>query len=86
MASTNKTTRQDANRVIIRKLETAVEAFPDWRFHQILQNCGIEIANADQFFEESVETLSNMNSNPTMRTAHEMFVLDERAKYQGDDE
>ena len=52
-----KMTRQDANRKILEKIAKVVEAEPHWRFHQILQNIGIELRGHDQWFEESVETL-----------------------------
>ena len=55
-----KMTRQEANRKILEKIAKVVEAEPNWRFHQILQNIGIELQGQrgqDQWFEESVETL-----------------------------
>lgn len=55
-----KMTRQEANRKILEKIAKVVEAEPHWRFHQILQNIGIELhgqRGQDQWFEESVETL-----------------------------
>ena len=55
-----KMTRQEANRKILEKIAKVVEAEPHWRFHQILQNIGIEFQGQrgqDQWFEESVETL-----------------------------
>lgn len=53
-------TRLDANRKILELLKEAVEACPDWRFHQILQNIGVEQPAIDQWYEESDETLCNM--------------------------
>lgn len=56
-----KMTRQEANRKILEKIAKVVEAEPNWRFHQILQNIGIELQGQrgqDQWFEESVETLN----------------------------
>ena len=55
-----KMTRQEANRKILEKIAKVVEAEPNWRFHQILQNIGVELQGQrgqDQWFEESVETL-----------------------------
>lgn len=53
-------TRQEANRKILELVGTAIEEFPDWRFHQILQNMGIEQPAIDQWYEESDETLGNI--------------------------
>ena len=50
-------TRQEANRKLLEKIAKVVEAEPDWRFHQILQNIGIEDRDRDQWFDESVKTL-----------------------------
>ena len=52
--------RQEANRTILNLLSEAIEKNPDLRFHQILQNLGIEIPHTDQFYEESSKTLGNM--------------------------
>lgn len=55
-------TRLEANRLIIVKLSKAVEALPQWRFHQILHSFGIiDQEGRDRFFEESVETLKLLN-------------------------
>ena len=48
------------NRLIVSLLSEAVEKNPDLRFHQILQNFGVEVPNSDQFYEESSTTLSNL--------------------------
>ena len=53
-------TRQEANRQILELVGKAVEEFPDWRFHQILQNIGAEMPGTDQWYDESVETLNNI--------------------------
>ena len=53
-------TRLEANRKILELLAQALEKNPDLRFHQILQNLGIEIPHTDQFYEESSKTLGNM--------------------------
>lgn len=52
--------RQEDNRKILELVSRAVEEFPDWRFHQILQNLGIEHPFTDQWYEESGETLRNI--------------------------
>ena len=52
--------RQEANRKILELVSRAVEDFPDWRFHQILQNLGAEKPAIDQWYEESDETLCNI--------------------------
>ena len=52
--------RQEANRKILELVSRAVEDFPDWRFHQILQNLGVEQPAIDQWYEESDETLCNV--------------------------
>lgn len=58
--------RQKANRKILSLLSAAVEQYPDWRFHQILQNLQINLRDVtefkcqDQFYEESEETLDRI--------------------------
>ena len=58
--------RQEANRKILNLLSAAVEQYPDWRFHQILQNLHINLRDVtefkclDQFYEESEETLDRI--------------------------
>jgi len=58
--------RLEANRKIVAALTAAVEKYPDWRFHQLLQNIGLEPhpmasdAKIDRFYEESTETLEKM--------------------------
>ena len=51
--------RHEANREILEMVAKAVEEHPDWRFHQILQNIGVEKPGQDQWYEESEETLKN---------------------------
>ena len=51
--------RQEANREILELVKQSIEEHPDWRFHQILQNMGIEEPHNDQWHEESEETLTN---------------------------
>lgn len=41
------------------KLQRAIDKYPDQRFHQILQNIGIESPAEDQWYEESEVTLKN---------------------------
>ena len=53
-------TRQAVNRRIVETIKDMVELHPDMRFHQILQNMGIEQPAIDQWYEESDETLCNM--------------------------
>lgn len=52
--------RLEANREIITKLAELVEKNPDWRFHQLLQNAGVEKPLKDQFYEESEQTLETL--------------------------
>jgi hypothetical protein len=56
--------RYDSNKAIIEIISLIAEKFPDWRFHQILQN--IEIIGRlgeDLFYEESIETLERILNN-----------------------
>jgi hypothetical protein len=53
-------TRQEANRQIVEAIKDMVELYPDMRFHQLLQNMGVEQPVIDQWYEESDETLCNM--------------------------
>ena len=52
--------RQEANRKIMETLGRLVEKYPDWRFQQILQNSGAVMPNGDQWYEESEQTLGNI--------------------------
>lgn len=54
------TRRQEANMQILELVKEAIEEHPDWRFHQILQNIGVEQPAIDQWYEESDETLCNI--------------------------
>lgn len=56
-------TRLEANRKILEKITKTAEEFPDWRFHQILQNIGCTSPGADQWFEESETTLVRIDHN-----------------------
>ena len=55
-------TRLEANRLIVNLIKETVEAYPDWRFHQILQNLEVEKPGIDQWYEESPETLCNIEN------------------------
>lgn len=60
-------TRQEVNRKILEKISAVVEREPDWRFHQILINMGIEVPEPndrnyiDPWFEESEVTLNEID-------------------------
>lgn len=49
--------RRLVNQCILEILKMQVEKHPTWRFHQLLQNFGVEKPNTDQFYEESDYTL-----------------------------
>ena len=55
-------TRLEANRLIVNLIKETVEAYPDWRFHQILQNLEVEKPGIDQWYEESTDTLRNIKN------------------------
>jgi hypothetical protein len=65
--------RQEANRKILSLLSAAVEQYPDWRFHQILQNLDVNLRDVttlkcfDQFYEESDETLDRIKQRVITR-------------------
>ena len=52
--------RYQANCLILAKLQRAIDKNPDMRFHQIMQNIGIESPAEDQWYEESEVTLDNI--------------------------
>jgi len=57
-----KPSRYQANCQVMAKLQRILDANPDWRFHQALQNCGISLRGvSDQFYEESEDTLARLN-------------------------
>ena len=58
----SRNSRQEANRKILELLAQAVENNPDFRFHQLLQNLGIEVPYTDQFYEESTKTLEILSA------------------------
>ena len=55
-------TRLEANRLIVNLIKETLEAYPDWRFHQILQNLEVEKPGIDQWYEESTDTLYNIKN------------------------
>lgn len=57
-----KMSRLESNRKIVEKLGELVEKYPEWRFHQILQNSGIVESNGDQWYEESEHTLKTLET------------------------
>lgn len=65
--------RQAANYEILSMLYAAVQQYPDWRFHQILQNLHINLRDVatikcqDQFYEESEETLERIKQMVIVR-------------------
>lgn len=52
--------RQLANHSILIKLSSIVDANPQLRFQQILQISGIIEPGKDKFYEESIDTLNNI--------------------------
>lgn len=54
--------RQEYNNKILKALQEVINAFPDWRFQQILQNIDI-VDGSDQFFEESKTTYNNLKNS-----------------------
>ena len=62
--------RIECNRAIAKKIAEAVEAFPDWRFHQIMQNIGLELGTPDwdPWYEESETTLAQLEKTSAALT------------------
>ena len=56
-----KLSRHQANCLIMAKLQRLIDRYPDQRFHQILQNIGVEDPEKDQFYEESADTLETIS-------------------------
>ena len=56
-----KLSRYQANCLIMAKLQRLIDRYPDQRFHQILQNIGVEDHGHDQFYEESTDTLETIS-------------------------
>lgn len=60
--------RQEANRKLVKVIEKLVEAYPDWRFGQILFNAQFIVRKEnsldiqDPFYEESEETLERIKN------------------------
>ena len=54
----SKLSRYQANCLIMAKLQRMIDRYPDQRFHQILQNVGVE---HDRFYEESTDTLEKIS-------------------------
>lgn len=61
MASFLEYNRWFYNKQIINILKDIVEAYPQLRWHQILQDCGIEEIQ-DLFYEESSKTYSKLRA------------------------
>ena len=62
--------RQQKNKEILELLTLLVNKYPDWRFHQILQNSGTTPYSVpDFFYEESEDTLNRMLDTPFMQCA-----------------
>lgn len=60
--------RYQSNVVILNMLTDMVQKYPDWRFNQLLQNCGVTISGEDLFYEESATTLERMNERLQAKT------------------
>lgn len=56
-----KLSRYQTNCLIMAKLQRLIDRYPDQRFHQILQNIGVEDPGHDQFYEESTDTLETIS-------------------------
>ena len=54
--------RQKYNKEILEALQEIVEAVPNWRFQQIIQNIGIS-DGTDKFYEESNKTYLKLLDN-----------------------
>lgn len=55
-------TREDYNHAICLVITKIIETYPDWRFHQVLINCGVTLQE-DLFYEEGRATLVRMLEN-----------------------
>jgi hypothetical protein len=53
-------TRQEANLEILRLIHEYVEAYPDQRFSQILQNMDVIVTLQDEYYMESEELLKRV--------------------------
>lgn len=64
-------TRQEYNRLIVKKLSVLIEKYPDLRFGQLLVNCEIvkvipsdkQLLAEDPFYEEPEITWERMKNN-----------------------
>lgn len=60
--------KRQKNKEILELLTLLVDKYPDWNFHQILQNSGtMPYAIPEIFYEESSETLNRMLDTPFMQ-------------------
>ena len=66
MASFLEYNRQFYNKQIINILKNVVEAYPQLRWHQILQDCGIEEIQ-DLFYEESSKTYNKLRDSKIVK-------------------
>lgn len=66
MASFLEYNRQFYNKQIINILKDIAEAHPQLRWHQILQNCGIEEIQ-DLFYEESSKTYNKLRGSKIVK-------------------
>ena len=66
MASFLDYDRQFYNKQIISILKNVVEAYPQLRWHQILQDCGIEEIQ-DLFYEESSKTYNKLKDSKIVK-------------------
>ena len=62
--------RQEANLKIVADILATIQKYPDWRFHQILQNLNINVMSGssrgnliDLWYEESSKTLERMKGS-----------------------
>lgn len=62
--------RIESNRAIVKIIADAVEAFPEWRFHQIMQNLGLELGTPDwdPWYEEPEKTLAQLEKTSAALT------------------
>ena len=54
--------RYECNKRIVDAIAELVEKHPQWRFHQILMNCDIEVPGEDRFYEESHDTWAKLKT------------------------
>ena len=66
MASFLEYNRQFYNKQIINILKDIVEVHPQLRWHQILQDCGIEEIQ-DLFYEESSKTYNKLRDSKIVK-------------------